>query len=75
MAVSVYDQNSSDYCYLLFLRRGMKRLLRQSLYSNIGKDLALHGLRTIVTEENSDFVYCWYNEHYEQVEKTPNENY
>ena len=53
----------------------MKRLLCQSFYSNIGKDLALHGPRTIVTEENSDFVYCLYNEHYEQVEKTPNENY
>ena len=39
------------------------------------QDLALHGPRTIVTEENSDFVYCRYNEHYEQVEKTPNENY
>ena len=51
----------------------MKRLICQSLYSNIGKDLALHGPRTIVTEENSDFVYCRYNEHYEQVEKTPNE--
>ena len=62
---------------LLFivLRRGMKRLICQSLYSNIGKDLALRGPRTIVTVENSDFVYCWYNEHYEQVEKTPNENY
>ena len=65
--------------YLLFivLRRGMKRLLCQSLYSNIGRDLALHGprARTIVTEENSDFVYCGYNEHYEQVERTPNEDY
>ena len=38
-------------------------------------DLVLHGPRTIVTEENSDFVYCRYNEHYEQVEKTLNENY
>ena len=36
----------------------MKRLLCQSLYSNISKNLALHGPRTIVTEENSDFVYC-----------------
>ena len=53
----------------------MKRLICQSLYSDIGKDLALHGPRTIVTEENSDFVYCRYNEHYEQVKKTPNENY
>ena len=53
----------------------MKRLICQSLYSSIGKDLALHGPRTIFTEENSDFVYCRYNEHYEQVEKTPNENY
>ena len=35
----------------------MKRLICQKLYSNIGKDLALHGPRTIVTEENSDFVY------------------
>ena len=52
----------------------MKRLICQSLYSNIGKDLALHGPRTIVTEENSDFVYCRYNEH-EQVEKASNENY
>ena len=25
--------------------------------------------------ENSDFVYCRYSEHYEQVEETPNENY
>ena len=41
----------------------------KSLYSNIGKDLALHGPspRTIVTEENSDFVYCRYNEHYENT--------
>ena len=55
----------------------MKKLICQSLYSNISKDLALHGPRTIVTVENSDFVYCRYNEHYEQVEleKTPNENY
>ena len=53
----------------------MKRLICQSLYSNTGKDLALHGPRTIVKEENSDFVYFRYNEHYEQVEKTPNENY
>ena len=53
----------------------MKRLLCQSLYSNISKDLALHGPRTIVTEENSDFVHWRYNERYEQVEKTLNENY
>ena len=53
----------------------MKRLICQSLYSNMGKDLVLHGPRTIATEENSDFVYCRYYEHYEQVEKTPNENY
>ena len=53
----------------------MKRLICQSLYSNISEDLALHRPRTIVTEENSDFVYCWYNEHYKQVEKIPNENY
>ena len=53
----------------------MKRLVCHSLYSNIGKDLALHRPRTIVTEENLDFVNCRYNEHYEQVKKTPNENY
>ena len=60
---------------LIVLRRGMKRLICQSLYSTIGKDLALHGPRTIVTEESSDFVYCRYNEHHKQVEKTLNENY
>ena len=53
----------------------MKRLICQLLYSNISEDLALHGPMTIVMEENSDFVYCWYNEHYKQVEKIPNENY
>ena len=35
----------------------------------------MHGLRAIVTDENSDFVYCRYNEYYEHVEKTPNGNY
>ena len=65
-------QTTVIYCFETRDEKG-----RQSLYSNIGKDLALHEPRTIVTEENSvsDFVYCWYNEHYEQVEKTPNENY
>ena len=53
----------------------MKRLICQSLYSNIDKGLALHGPRTIVMEENSDFVHCRYNEHYKQVERTLNENY
>ena len=64
-------QTTVMYC---FETRGEKALC-QSLHSNIGKDLVLHGSRTIVKGENSDFVYCRYNEHSEQVEKTPNENY
>ena len=53
----------------------MKRLVCQPLYLNIGKDLTLHRPRTIATKENLDFVNCRYNEYYEQVKKTPNENY
>ena len=35
----------------------MKRLICQSLYSNIGKDLALHGPRTIVKANSDVAVY------------------
>ena len=50
---------------------------RKSLIETSAKTWHCMGARsrTIVTEENLDFVDCRYNEHYEQVKKTLNENY
>ena len=59
----------------------MRRLVCPSLYSGlkIWKSLTQtdqrHGISlAIVAEKSLEFVNCRYNENYEQVKKTPNEN-
>ena len=82
--MSACDQNSSDTFIYCLEAKDDKVCMSSVLFTTENMEITnknspktLHCIRLrlrIVTEENLDFVNCKYNEHYEQVKKTPNVN-